>query len=43
MPIALRNSMVGSSWNSADTSGEAPMMSPPLSTSELRCLGCEAA
>jgi len=46
-PMSLRNSMVGSSWNSAEASGEAPMLSPALSRIEFfdcdsRVLTCVA-
>ena len=30
------DSIVGSSWNAAESSGEAPMMSPAATVSELR-------
>ena len=30
-------SMVGSSWNAADSSGEAPTMSPAATVTVLRC------
>jgi hypothetical protein len=35
-PIALKASMVGSSWKRPETSGLAPMLSPALTTSVLR-------
>ena len=39
--------MVGSSWNSAEVSGDAPMLSPADTTNELRtcersCFTCVA-
>ncbi len=37
-PIALNASIVGSSWKSPESSGLAPMLSPPLTTSVLRFL-----